>query len=290
MISQEMKEERKQGIGGSDAACIMGYDKYKNINQLYYEKIGEWEPELTPKQQRRCDLGNFLEPWVAQCFEEDTGKKVYIDETYYKHKEYDFMRANIDRNIEGENAVLECKTAAEYRGKEWGDNEVPAQYYFQVMHYIAVLNLDHAYIAVQIGMSDFKFLKIDRNEEVINKMIEKEKAFWECVENRTPPVAPVPLIEEKEEEIKLTPTLAERIKLLKDTQSHIKDMKKIEEEVKEEIKEHMKEYTKGICEGWKVTYKTQVRKDLDKAALKKEYPNLYNQFIKENKTRVLNIK
>ena len=200
------------------------------------------------------------------------------------------MRANIDRRVVGENAILECKTAGEYMGKEWGINELPPSYYFQLMHYIAVLNLDRAYIAVQIGMSDFKFLTVERNDEVIEQLIEKEKQFWECVQTRMPPLPPVPLIEEKEEEIKLKPSLANRIRLLKDTQKHIKAMKQIEEEIKQEIKDNMHEYTKGLFEGLKLSYKTQTKETFNKNKFKEENPELYKKYACESSSRILKIK
>ena len=43
MITQQQREERKLGIGGSDMPIILGLSNYKTPYQLYLEKIGEAE-------------------------------------------------------------------------------------------------------------------------------------------------------------------------------------------------------------------------------------------------------
>lgn len=100
---------RDLGIGGSDAAVIMGMNSYKSPYQLWMEKTGQVEPpDLSGNQY--VYWGTKNEANIADWFQEETGKKVKRLGTL-QSREYPFMLANVDRTVIGENAGLEIKTA-----------------------------------------------------------------------------------------------------------------------------------------------------------------------------------
>ena len=111
MNRDEWLELRKQGLGGSDAGTVLGFNKYKSPFELYQEKIGEYSEEV---DNDAVYFGNALEDFVAQEFAKRTGKKVRRMNKFLVHPEYEFMNANLDRVVVGEKAILECKTASEY--------------------------------------------------------------------------------------------------------------------------------------------------------------------------------
>ena len=45
MSYEEWKEQRRKGIGGSDAGVVAGLNKWKAPIRLYLEKIGEFQDE-----------------------------------------------------------------------------------------------------------------------------------------------------------------------------------------------------------------------------------------------------
>jgi predicted phage-related endonuclease len=57
----------------------------------------------------------------------------------------------------------------------------------QVQHYLAVTGFQVAFVAVLIGGNTFKWLKLERDEELIEMMIILEEAFWEHVVTKTSP-------------------------------------------------------------------------------------------------------
>lgn len=176
---------RNKGIGGSDAGTILGLNSYKKPYELWLEKTGAKEPEdISDKDAVKA--GVYLEPVIAQWFTDETGKKVQRKGTM-QSLENPFMIANIDRWVVGENAGLEIKTAGFFAGKNWDDDEVPDSYYCQCLHYMAVSGADRWYIAALIGGQRFIWKTIERNEEDIKALIEKEKEFWNLVETKTPP-------------------------------------------------------------------------------------------------------
>ena len=66
---------RDLGIGGSDAAVIMGMNSYKSLYRLWMEKTGQADPEdLTGNMS--VYWGTKNEPAIANWFQEETGKKV----------------------------------------------------------------------------------------------------------------------------------------------------------------------------------------------------------------------
>ena len=177
--------ERQCGIGGSDVGAILGINKYKTPFEVYIEKT---EPITEVKEQSESAyFGDIFEDVVAKEFEKRTGKKVRRDRKHYKHKDYPFMVANIDRRVVGENAILECKTANQFLMKEWEGEEIPASYLVQVQHYLAVTGADIGYIAVLIGGQKFIWKEVQRDEELIDMIIQSEREFWKLVEAKTPP-------------------------------------------------------------------------------------------------------
>src|SRR5271170_1103819 len=176
-LTEQQLEERKNYIGGSDASTICGVNPYGNIIELWQEKLGYKEIEdISDKPVIRA--GNYLEPVVAQWFEDDTKKPLEIAKDTFYHKTIPYMAANVDRLVTGESAILECKTAGRDIG--WGkdgDNIIPDHYLCQVAHYVATLDLERAYIAVLIAGSDFRHFVYERNAKLEEMIIKKEKEF-----------------------------------------------------------------------------------------------------------------
>lgn len=177
MTHEEWLLDRRNGIGGSDVATILGLNKWKSPYQLWLEKTGQIL--LNQEQSEPAYWGNVLEEVVAKEFTERTGKKVRRRNQVFSHSQYPFLRANIDRDIVGENAILECKTTNAFLAKEWESEEVPPAYLCQVQHYMNVLDKDYCYIAVLIGGQKFIWKRIDRDQELIDVITERLVDFWE---------------------------------------------------------------------------------------------------------------
>src|SRR5690625_4713722 len=152
MDRQDWLRERQKGIGGSDASAILGFNPWKSPFELYIEKTSDYVEEIDNEAIR---LGNALEDFVAREFTYKTGKKVRRRNQMFRHPEHDFMIANIDRDVVGERALLECKTTGVFNKDAWQGNDIPPMYMCQIQHYMAVLDYEKAYIAVMIGNQDF---------------------------------------------------------------------------------------------------------------------------------------
>ena len=96
--------DRRKGIGGSDVAAIMGLNKWKSAYQIWLEKTGQ--VGLSESDSEPAYWGTVLEEVVAKEFAVRTGKKVRRRNQVFEHPEYPFLRANIDRDVVGEKAIL----------------------------------------------------------------------------------------------------------------------------------------------------------------------------------------
>lgn len=184
---------RKQGIGSSDAAAAVGLNPYKSPLELWMEKSGR--DSNLPKTDLNDETspaywGTMLETIVAAHYTKRTGHRVRRINAVLQHPKEPWMLANIDREVIGapDVQVLECKTAGFQSSFLWREG-VPEYIQLQVMHQLAVTGKQAADVAVLICGQDLQIHRIERDEAMITKLIELERAFWHYVETDTPPPA-----------------------------------------------------------------------------------------------------
>ena len=132
---EEWKALRGKYIGGSDAAAVVGLNPWVSPYSLWCEKTGR-TPGFAGNLATEC--GTYMEDFVAQKFAQETGKKVRRANYSFFNSDYPFAIANIDREIVGEDAGLECKTTSELNLKRFKGGEFPENYYCQCVHYLAI--------------------------------------------------------------------------------------------------------------------------------------------------------
>ncbi|SEA53080.1 putative phage-type endonuclease [Thalassobacillus cyri] len=301
MNHEEWLETRNKGIGGSDAAYIAGFNKWKSPVVVYMEKVGE-VPKASPSNEEAAYWGNVMEETVAKEFSRRTGLKVRRRNAVLQHPEHEWMLANVDRLIVGKNEGLECKTASEYLKDEWDGEEIPMAYLLQCQHYMAVTGADAWWIAVLIGGNKFVYKKVERDKELIANLIEIEKEFWEeHVLMQVPPEidgsnASSELLKamypdaESESETELDGEADKLLEALEQLKKEEKELKERKSEYENRLKQQLGTFEKGFSNQFIVTYKNQERKSIDTKRLKKEKPDLYEEYAKVSSYRTLRYK
>lgn len=298
MSRDEWLKLRKSGLGGSDVAVILGFNKYKSPFQLYLEKTTDFVEEI---DNEFIYWGNRLEEVVAEEFAIRTGKKVQRVNRMLRHPDYPFMTANLDRRVVGEKALLECKTTSAFNREAWEGDEVPAAYICQVQHYLAVTGYDKAYIAVLIGGNNFVWKEIERDDEFIEMMIAQEKAFWENhVLADVPPEidgsgAAVEFLkkmypQDEGTAISLDNSLEVVLEALRVVKEEEKQLQETKAKYENQIKLALETAAEGYTNNFKVSYKSSVRNSIDSKRLKEEMPEIFAKFAKETPVRTLRIK
>jgi len=299
MPRDEWLELRRQGIGGSDAAAIVGLDRYRSPFDVYADKLG-LKPEIPDNEAMR--QGRDLEQYVAERFMEATGKKVRRRNAMLQHPEYPFMIADIDRWVVGESAGLECKTTSVLNRAKFSQGEFPPSYYVQCMHYMAVTGAERWYLAVLVLNKAFHVFTIERDEAEIAALVQAEKHFWE--EHVLKQIPPAPDGSESTSEIikQLFPEAREsaeialfgyeyKIQQYLELDAKVKVFESERDKLKQEIQLAMADAEIGRAQGYIVEWKNQTRQTLDTQRLKKEQAEIYTKYLKPAQTvRMFKIK
>lgn len=271
---------RSRYIGGSDAAAVVGLNRFSSPYALWAEKTGRVDGF---SGNLATEVGTYLEEFVARKFAEETGKKVRKANQSFFNGNYPFAIANIDREIVGEDAGLEIKTTSEMNLKKFKGGEYPANYYCQCMHYMAVTGKQRWYLAVLIGNRDFKWFTIERDEAEIAALMTAERAFWEYVTNDTPP----PLDGAQTTTDTLTAVYADSTDMVVDLYPLLNDLEQyqtLSQQIKEleakkretanRIKAFLGDAGGGECDGYRVSWATSSRQTFDCRAFAEKHPDI----------------
>jgi len=196
----EWLEYRRKGLGGSDAAAVLGISPFRTARDLYYDKLGI----VTADDQAnwvQMEVGNLLEPLVARIFAKKTRLKIYQRKCMFQHPYYPWMLADLDYLVDlpdGTTAILEIKTTNYNAKDKWwynGEEIVPPYYESQGRHYMAVMNLDRVYFCCLYGNNEDEAIirRIDRDMAYETELIALEQDFWE---NNVLPKLPPPYFED----------------------------------------------------------------------------------------------
>lgn len=205
--SPEWFELRRQGIGGSDAAAILGLNPWKSNLELWQEKVGEVEP--SNETNDRIVLGAEAEEHIVSLFalEHPQYEVVNYKESVFRRG---FQIASIDAGLvekeTGRKGGLEIKYTTPMSRMAWEDWEgkIPDHYYPQVLHYLSTTGWDFWILRVRFRsfgaegeiISSEREYRFEREQvkDDIQVVEEQETIFWKYVEERKRPGAKLPLV------------------------------------------------------------------------------------------------
>lgn len=298
MLTAKQLEERRGYIGSSDAAAVLGLSRWSSPLRVWSEKTGQI-PIEDKSDLLHIQLGDFMEEAVSQFFMRRTGKKVRRWKKTIYHPKYPFIAANLDRVVVGEDAILEAKTAASWKAKEWADGQTPVEYAVQVYHALAVTGRDVAHIACLIGSQDFQIRRIERDEKTIREIVDREVEFW----NKYVAPRQMPFVVTRRDSdtlAKLFPMADEgRVvelgddadRLVETLQSMEEDYRNLEGQIEAEknaLKLLLKDAETGLTPMSRITWRNHRETRLDTKKLKETMPDLWKQFAETRNRRVLN--
>lgn len=199
--SPKWYEFRKTHIGGSDAATILGYDKYRTRAQLWEEKVLPEKVQNTPSNEF-IEYGTKAEAPLLELFKLDFPKWDIVapkDVVF----ENDYRMASLDALITDENGRKgfgEIKTVNDFGGKarkQWSNDHIPDNYYCQILHYFAtwdiaefaVIKAHILYRNGELPYAETLYRKIERKDCLadIDILVEEEDLFWKCVAEKRKP-------------------------------------------------------------------------------------------------------
>lgn len=209
---EEWLEERKKGLGGSDAAAAIGRSKWKTNSQLWAEKTGHTAPpDISGKPQ--VQYGHDAEEHLRALFSLDHPELKVTYESPYKmifSDAHPFMFATPDGELEeietGRKGGLEIKTTEIMQKNQWDlwNNRIPDEYYCQVLHQMYAADWEFVWLRAQIKWRtrdgelriDTREYLIEREEHLddMEEVVKGETILWEYVATKTAPPLILPEI------------------------------------------------------------------------------------------------
>lgn len=303
-LTPEQIEERKSGLGGSDALAYAGKDPRKTPLALWQEKTGK-SPAAAPVEERtpntRPGWGSRLEPLVRDWMSEELGRPIHTTARLYRSTELPFMIAHPDGMTMSPMEGVEIKTADRFMAQEFGEvetDQVPIRYVLQVTHYMIVMRLRRFHLGALIGGNDARHYVIDYDDELAQMLTERARAFWHLVESDTPP-DPVTLADTTLR----WPTSHGRTVVANESIAHavgeLKKMRLEESEIKAKadatevmLKAYMGD-AGGLIDAHHhllATWRTQSQNRFNIGAFSEAYPDLAAQYRKLSEYRVFRLK
>ncbi|EJG3031448.1 YqaJ viral recombinase family protein [Escherichia coli] len=291
--------DRTKYIGGSDVAGILGISPWRTPLEVYLDKVQPRVKPVDTSKQKVFTRGQRMEPYVIDLLSEETGMEIVHRGNRYIHRDYDFIAAEIDAEAaSGEN--IEIKTVSPFKAKEWGEiqtDAIPVHYTAQAMHGLMVTNKQVCVFGVLIGGDDFRIYRVERDEETIQAILEKEIAFWDRVKNLNPPeatsVSDVSLMFEKDAGTSIEAD-GKALALFNDLRDMKSRRKSLEEEIaisEEKLKMYMQEHSVLTLDGKPLcTWKSQISNRFDQKLFQSVHPELFEKFKTTTTQRVFRMK
>ena len=291
--------DRTKYIGGSDIAGILGISPWRTPLDVYLDKIQPRVEPVDPKKQKIFTRGQRMEPYVIDLLAEETGLEIMRRGERYRDPEHNFIAAEIDAEAKsGEN--IEIKTVSPFKAKDWGEEQtdaIPVYYTAQAMHGLMVTGKDICIFGVLIGGDDFRVYRVERDNETIAAIREKELEFWARIQTLEPPEATTTgdilrLFEQDSgNSIEIDPKTLDAFNRLKELKAQSKELEGYIKEYEEKIKLFMQDAATLTIGGKPLaTWKTQSTSRFDQTAFGAAHPDLLQQFKKTTESRVFRLK
>lgn len=283
---EEWLQARKSGIGGTDVAPILGLSRYRTPWEVWADKTGKATTEETDAMRR----GRNMEPVVRAEYE-------HYNETTVDHGSHLFTRSGVfvasPDALDGD-TVVEFKTANYFAFKTWGET-IPMDYWLQMQHYMYVLDKPDAVLSVLVGGSDYREIPVARDNDYYNTYAKPLEEWWNVhIVGGTEPAKtsieePQPLAVEgtTRETDAVISAVVDELKTVKDLEKSIKEKRA---GLESEIKSYFGEAETITDNGKAVaTWKQSTRTSIDTKALRKNAPDIADEYTKTTITRTLRI-
>jgi len=199
MITDEIRERRRDYICSSDIAGIWGVSPFSTPYDIWMEKVYKIEDYTNKSMESGNDNEKYIVMDVCQHFGFDYSKvEIKPDKLWKTSEKYPLFAVNLDADMPG----IEVKLTTE--SHDWGiweDQTIPQHFYMQNQLQMLVTGYEIIYVGVWIVMYgiDKRFYEIKRDEKVISEILNLAPKWWnryvlpareEIARNETPSLIP----------------------------------------------------------------------------------------------------
>ena len=289
-MQETVSQDRDKYIGGSDIPIIMNLSPFKSRYDLLLEKAGYKEDEF--KGNIYTDYGKTLEPLIRGWINTDN-KDPYVEGKHVREaEEGDIIGVRIHTDGENADSILEIKTTSQIYESVY-DYKI---YLVQLLYYMVLTDKPYGLLAVyerpedlsiEFNSARLHLYKVVRDEEsgLIKEISEAIDKFIEDLQK----VKDNPFITESELLPSEIPDITERILAFESQLEYLKTVEKTVKAEKERLRRAMQAASIPSFitpNGYKVTDVADgadsVKQVFDEAAFKKDNPELYSKYLKDN--------
>jgi putative phage-type endonuclease len=182
---QAWLEERKKGIGASEAAAALGLSPFESPRELYLRKLGLL-PEIEETEAMR--LGTLMEPVIAEEYTRRTGNAL-AERQLFMTSETTPLLATLDA-ITADGMPVEFKSVGNWSARHLGGegtDELPEHWLIQAHQQMFLANVGRMDFAVLVAGQRLRIFSVERDESLVGALIDNLVAFWGCVLRRDCP-------------------------------------------------------------------------------------------------------
>ena len=266
LTREQFLEVRRQGIGASDVAAIMGLNPFKTAVGVYMEKVG-----LTPDvPNENMEWGKEFEQIIAARFADKTRLRIeWLGDLTVIGPE-PWMFAHPDFKIAHEPHGGEAKMTGGYDKDAWGEegtDQIPDYYVTQAQWQMLCTGWESVFVTVLFsGRARIqKHYRVWNDPEMAAMMMEGTRDFWEkhVVPQLQPALDWSPA--SKEYLARRFPSVVEKVREATDEEAALAGeyarvhatfgaLEKVKESLANQIKEKIGDYGSVIGEGFKLSW------------------------------------
>lgn len=312
MTVDEWHQWRRDGIGGSDIAALVGLSPYASPTSLFYEKRGLLPDDHVDSERQR--IGRRMEQVLAHEFQDRTGLYCIAAQTTREHATHSFARCTVDGfATETDNlddtavmGVIEFKTDGRFG---WPEG-VPPSIRAQCVWEMGITCSPNCWLVVMFAGFRVEVFEIPFDHDAQSDwrfMLDTAQRFWiDHVLTGDPPPADDHTATTRALETIYDPEpgsliIADQdarllVSVLRDAQSATKAAKAVEDSLRNELRAVLGDATElidGLTDDGDpillASWRPQIAHRVDLDALRQASPDLVEAFTIEAPSRVLRL-
>ena len=300
---------RRNGLGSSDMAAVLGISRYGNALSVYHDKTGGLPLESDDSEPALW--GRAIEETVAREWAR-RNRSVVHRVGLIANIDRPWQMCTLDRRVlecplaeDRERCAVEIKCRDKMKAGQWRKG-TPDDVLAQVLHQIDVCGYDHLHVATLIGGNDYRQFTIWRRdyEDLIGDLRMAGSVMWEQITTRRPPTLvgteePGPLLDLYE---RLHPEREGYVEIARDYDAQDALAEYIKagaaETTAKKAKERAKAKLLGVLGAAEValrgdaiafSYDATAREHCDVKRLAERWPEAYADVVEDRVSRRLNI-
>ena len=174
-------------IGASEVAAALGVSRWQKPIDLWLKKTRR-APEEQPNP--RAEIGHRAERILFgwYCEDERVDPEGFYQGKSQRHPEFSFAGCTPDFVRTDGKLLVQAKCVGANMAREWPEaDEVPSDVECQCQFEMEVTGAEENHVAVWLGGTDFRIIKLQRDREFGKMLIQGAETFWRFVADDEPP-------------------------------------------------------------------------------------------------------